>query len=90
MRGALLQLNVSDDPAANLEVTHGLLDFAVRDGAQFVATPEVSNCISTSRKHQQLVLHTEEDDPTLASLRDRAASHGIWLLIGSLGLKTGQ
>jgi predicted amidohydrolase len=34
------------------------------------------------------VLHHEADDPTLAGLRDVAARHGIWLLIGSLAMKT--
>jgi len=88
MKVALLQLNVSDDPAANLDVTRGLLADAAAQGAQFVCTPEVSNCVSTSRDHQRSVLHSEEDDPTLAALRSDAAALGVWLLIGSLGLKT--
>ena len=87
MKVALLQLNVSDDPAANLDVTRGLLADAAAQGAQFVCTPEVSNCVSTSRDHQRSVLHSEEDDPTLAALRSDAAALGVWLLIGSLGLK---
>ena len=88
MRGAILQLNVTDDPAANLPVTVDLLRQAVADGATFVLTPEVTNCISTSRKHQQGVLQHEADDITLAALREEAARAGITLLIGSLGLKT--
>lgn len=88
MRGAVLQLSVSDDPVANLSVTITLLRQAVVDGAQFVLTPEVTNCISTSRKHQQEVLQFQEDDITLAALRAEAKTAGIWLLIGSLGLKT--
>ncbi|KAG1648638.1 Deaminated glutathione amidase [Nymphon striatum] len=90
MQGAILQLNVSDDPVANLAVTLGMLRQAVAEGAQFVLTPEVTNCISTSRKHQQQVLQFEEDDITLAALRAEAKTAGIWLLIGSLGLKTGD
>jgi predicted amidohydrolase len=85
---ALLQLSVSDDPAANLPVTLGLLDRAVAAGARFVLTPEVTNCLSSSRTHQRAVLAHEAEDPTLAALREAAARHGIWLLIGSLALKT--
>lgn len=85
---AILQLNVTDDPAANLPVTLALLEEAVKGGARFVLTPEVTNCISTSRKRQQSVLQHEEEDITLAALRDEARRHGIWLLIGSLALKT--
>jgi predicted amidohydrolase len=88
MHGAILQLNVSDDPAANLPVTVDMLRKAVADGAQFVLTPEVTNCISTSRAHQKNVLLAQEDDITLAALREEAKTAGIWLLIGSLGLKT--
>jgi len=38
--------------------------------------------------HQQEVLSLEADDPTLAALRSEADALGIWLLIGSLALKT--
>ncbi|MEP5731688.1 MAG: carbon-nitrogen hydrolase family protein [Sulfitobacter sp.] len=88
MQGAILQLNVTDDPATNLPTTLGMLREAVAGGAQFVLTPEVTNCISTSRKHQQEVLQFEEEDITLAALRAEAETAGIWLMIGSLGLKT--
>lgn len=88
MQAAILQLNVTDDPAENLPVTLGMFRQAVADGAQFVLTPEVTNCISTSRTHQQDVLQFEDDDITLAALRAEAKSAGVWLLIGSLGLKT--
>lgn len=88
MRAGLVQLNSSDDPAANLPVTLGLIDDAVAQGAEFVLTPEVTNCVSGSRSHQRAVLHSEDSDPTLQALRDRAAERGIWLLIGSLALKT--
>lgn len=88
MRTALIQLNVSDDPVANLAATLDLVAQAARGGAGFVLTPECTNILSSNRDHQRAVLHHEEDDPTLAALRAAAAQHGIWLLIGSLGIKT--
>lgn len=88
MRTALLQLNSGDDPAANLPITCDMLDEAVDIGAQFVLTPEVTNCVSSSRAHQCEVLQRQDDDQTLAALRAKAQAHGIWLLIGSLALKT--
>ena len=88
MKTALLQLNSSDDPAANLPVTCALLDKAAGDGAKFILTPEVTNCVSASRTRQQEVLQPEAEDQTLIALRARAKAHGIWLLIGSLALKT--
>jgi len=88
MKTALIQLNSSDDPAENLPVTCDYLDQAAKGGAGFILTPEVTNCVSASRTRQQEVLHREADDPTLTGLRDRANQHGVWLLIGSLALKT--
>ena len=88
IRAAFAQLNASDDPAKNLPVTLALLRDAAAQGANFVLTPEVSNCVSTSRRHQESVLHLQQDDPTLAALKAEAKALGIWLLIGSLGLKT--
>ncbi len=88
IRAALLQLNASDDPEANLPVTRAFLREAAEGGADFVLTPEVTNCLSSSRDHQRKVLQRQEDDITLAALRADAKELGIWLLIGSLGLKT--
>ncbi|MBM1689354.1 carbon-nitrogen hydrolase family protein [Sulfitobacter geojensis] len=90
MQCAILQLNVSDDPVANLAITLDMFRKAVALGAQFILTPEVTNCVSTSRAHQQEVLQFEADDITLAALRAEAKAAGVWLLIGSLGLKTGD
>ncbi len=88
IRAGLVQLSSGDDPAANLPVTLDLIAQAATGGAGFVLTPEVTNCISTSRAHQQDVLRHQDDDATLPALRQAAADHGIWLLIGSLALKT--
>ncbi|MBA84093.1 carbon-nitrogen hydrolase family protein [Thalassobius sp. S69A] len=88
MRVALLQLNVSDDPGANLTVTRAMIQEAAQGGAGFVLTPEVTNCLSSSRAHQEQVLRPQDRDETLAALRAQAQELGIWLLIGSLGVKT--
>lgn len=88
MRAALVQLTVTDDPAANLPVTVGYIRQAAAAGAGFVLTPELTNGLSSSRAHQKAVFRREEDDPTLAALRAEAKAAGIWLLIGSLGLLT--
>ncbi|MGR3514672.1 MAG: carbon-nitrogen hydrolase family protein [Paracoccaceae bacterium] len=87
MRVGLIQLNSSDDPLGNLPQTRGLVAEAIDSGAQFVLTPEVTNCVSASRTRQNEVLTTEDLDPTLAALRKDARTAGVWLLIGSLALK---
>lgn len=90
MKAALIQLCSSDDPTANLAVTAALVNDAADAGAQLILTPEVTNCVSASRAQQQKVLACEEDDITLAALREVAAARAVWLLIGSLAIKTGD
>ncbi|MCB1389581.1 MAG: carbon-nitrogen hydrolase family protein [Rhodobacteraceae bacterium] len=90
MRAGLCQLSVGDLPDANVPMVRDAVRAAVRGGAGFVLTPECTNCLSADRKHQHLVLTEEADDPVLAMLRDEAARAGIWLLAGSLILKTGD
>jgi predicted amidohydrolase len=88
MRAALIQLTVTDDPAANLPVTVGLVRQAAAAGAGFILTPELTNGLSSSRAHQRSVFRHEEGDQTLATLRAEAKAAGVWLLIGSLGILT--
>ena len=88
MRAGLVQLTVGDDPAANLAVTQARVAKAVAGGAGFVLTPECTNLLSSCRTHQRNVMRHEDEDETLAALRDQAAKAGIWLLIGSLGVLT--
>lgn len=88
MKAGLIQLNSTDDPAANLPVTLDLIRQAAGKGSDIVLTPEVTNCVSASRTHQISVLQHTDDDITLTALRQEAEALGIWLLIGSLALKT--
>ncbi|WP_170418236.1 carbon-nitrogen hydrolase family protein [Ruegeria atlantica] len=88
MKAALLQITSSDDPAENLDMVRAMMAEAAEQGARFILTPEVMNCVSTSTTRQRAVLQHEEDDQTLAGLRDQAAALGVWLLIGSLAIKT--
>ncbi|AXT27560.1 carbon-nitrogen hydrolase family protein [Ruegeria sp. AD91A] len=88
MKTALLQITSSDDPVENLDMVRAMAADAAGQGARFILTPEVTNCVSNSTTRQHEVLQHEEDDITLAGLRDQAARLGVWVLIGSLGIKT--
>jgi predicted amidohydrolase len=90
MRIALIQLTVTDDPVANLAATLGFVRQAHAQGAQFILTPECTNGLWSNRAAQKAVLRLEEDDATLAALRDEAGKLGVWLLIGSIALLTGD
>lgn len=90
MRAALVQLTVGDDPKANLPETLTYLRAAAAGGADLVLTPECTGLLSSSRDHQRRVLRTEAEDETLAALRAEARAIGISVLVGSLGLLTGD
>lgn len=90
IRAGLVQLTVTDDPAANLPETLRLIRQAAAQGATFVLTPECTNALGSNRTRLRTLLHPEEADPTLAALRAEAKALNIWLLAGSLGLLTGD
>ena len=87
MKVAALQLCASDDPTANLDMTLPMVQQAAEMGAQFIATPEVTNCVSSSRRYQNDILSLQERDETLAELRAAANQFGVWISVGSLALK---
>lgn len=88
MRVALLQITSSDQPIENLAMVQSLLHQAKAGGADLVLTPEVTNCVSSSRSHQRDVLQFEADDLTLKGLRETSNDLGLWLLVGSLALRS--
>jgi predicted amidohydrolase len=88
MRVGLVQLTVGDDPDANLPVTLAAVRAAAAGGARLVLTPECTNALTSDRALQRALFRDEASDPTLAALRDAAARAGIWLLVGSLGLRS--
>jgi predicted amidohydrolase len=90
LRAALIQLNSSDDPEANLPETERLIRQAAAEGAKLVLTPEVTNIVSTSRTVQNQRLALEADDATLARLCEVTVQSGVWLSLGSLALKSGD
>lgn len=88
MKIALLQMTSSETVAENLARCESLIEEAVRGGAKFIATPEVTNCIASSRARLAEELAYEADDHFLKQMRSCAQSHGVWILLGSLGVKS--
>lgn len=90
MRAALVQITAGDDPAKNCTMVEAFIRQAAKAGAEFILTPENTNIITFDRAIQNERLTNEAGDPTLAQLRKIAAELGIWLLIGSLAVKSGD
>ena len=89
-RFACVQVNAGDDMAANVAAAGDLISAAHAEGASFVGVPEnVSMMVFGSRQIRGNA-RSEQEHPALGAFRDSAAQRGIWLLIGSLTIQTGD
>ncbi|WP_299921911.1 carbon-nitrogen hydrolase family protein [uncultured Pelagimonas sp.] len=88
MRVAILQMSSSDDPEENMTNVRAMLRAAKDQGAEFALTPEVTNVLSFSRQRQEAVVVSEAEDVVLQAMRDEAKDLGMWVLAGSLALRS--
>jgi predicted amidohydrolase len=83
LRVALVQMRTPADQAAALEQAAPMVRQAAADGAQLIATPEVTNLVQRNRALSMPAMRTEADDPCVQGLIALAAELKVWLLIGS-------
>ena len=84
---ACLQLSSGPDIAQNIAVTSALIRDAAAQGAQFIATPE-NTCHMVYPFTKRLAAAQGQDShETLRALQILAKELGVWILIGSLGIK---
>ncbi len=83
----LIQMRSGLEPQANLTMALALIDEAKRAGVDYVQTPEMTNILALKRDHLFSKIVSEEQDATLATLREVARQLGIYIHIGSLALK---
>ena len=84
----LIQMRSGLDPAANLDAALDLVNQAKAAGADYVQTPEMTNILALKREQLFATIVAEEQDPTLARLRETARKLSIYIHIGSLAIKT--
>jgi deaminated glutathione amidase len=89
-RAACLQLNAGNDLEANLSTLRVMLRQAAQQGAHFVLTPEYALMLDGSgRVMRERALDADGGAP-LRELKTLARELGIWLLIGSLTVRSDQ
>jgi predicted amidohydrolase len=86
-RVGLIQMRSGRTPQANTDAAIKLIGEAKSGGADYVLTPEVTNILESSREKLFASIVPEENDPTLATLRDLARTLGIYVHVGSLAVK---
>ena len=88
-RVALLQMQTGNDLAANLDKVKTMAGEAAANGAQLVLTPEYTLMMDGSGRVMRSRALEANGQPALAELQALARELSVWLLIGSLTLKTG-
>jgi len=89
-RAALVQLRSGRSVAPNMETAEALIRRAAKDGAVYVQTPENTSIMELEIERLVSELETEEKSAPLAQLQALAKELGIWLHVGSLGVKLDQ
>ncbi len=90
IRIAAIQLRSGVSIEENLVAAEDLIRCAVSDGAEFVATPEMTHILQRSPKGLFSEINEEGLDKGVAHFGALAKKLNIDLLIGSLAIKTGE
>ena len=88
-RAACVQMRSGIDRTANLEAALALIDEAASGGADFVATPEMTNVLDRDADRLFSHLPGEDDLVEAKAFADAARRLRIHLLIGSMAVRTG-
>jgi predicted amidohydrolase len=83
---ACVQMRSGTDVAPNIAAASGLIREAASRGAEFIATPEMTNLLDIRPGMARAKVRREAGDESLPVLRALAAELGVTLLIGSLAI----
>jgi predicted amidohydrolase len=86
-KAAMIAMRSGVTPAANIETAVRLIAEAKAAGADYVQTPEMTNIMEVKRERLFAAIRDEDADPALATMRDLARKHGLYIHIGSLAIK---
>jgi len=87
---ALIQTRTPASPAAAFAHVEPLIRKAAAAGAKLILTPEATNFLIKDAAARAAVLETVGRDAVVRDLRALAAELGVWLLIGSAIVRSGQ
>ena len=85
-KAACVQMRSGTEPAANIAAASELIRAAAGQGAEFIATPEMTNLLDIRPGMARAKVRREAEDESLPKLRALAAELGVTLLIGSLAI----
>jgi predicted amidohydrolase len=86
-KAAMVQMRSGRDPQDNLTFLLSAIAEAKRAGADYILTPEMTNLMESNRERLFANIVSDEQDPTLATLRELARKLAIYIHVGSLAIK---
>ena len=87
---ACVQMRSGLEVGPNIDAASALIRRAADEGAELIATPEMTSLIDRKPGAVFAKSTTEDADPALAAFRQLASELNIWLLIGSLPIRVDQ
>lgn len=87
---ACVQMRSGRDPGANRDAAVAGVREAASRGASYVQTPEMTSLVERSRERLFERVTTEDQDATLAGLRQVARETGTLVHIGSIAVRSGD
>ncbi|GEO98845.1 carbon-nitrogen hydrolase family protein [Methylobacterium haplocladii] len=87
---ACVQMRSGRDPLANRDMAVAGVHEAAGLGADYVQTPEMTSLVERDRARLFETVGPQENDPTLASLREVARKDRVFVHVGSLAIRTGD
>lgn len=90
LKAACVQIDSGANIQNNLEKAASFIHQAVKDGAEFVATPEVTDQVISNRAEVMEQSFLEQDHPGLPFFSELAKDLSITLLIGSMSVRQGE
>ncbi|VAW03463.1 hypothetical protein MNBD_ALPHA01-1773 [hydrothermal vent metagenome] len=84
----LVQMSSTNQVAENMASATELIRKAAAQGADMVLTPEMTTLLELDRRALLDKIYFEPDDPSLPRFQALARELNIWLVIGSMAVKT--
>jgi len=88
MRVAAIQMNSNADVDNNLQLADGLLGKAAADDCGLAVLPENFALMPAKSRDKALIAEDPGDGPVQDFLADAALRHGLWIVAGSLPIKS--
>ena len=87
MRVAAIQMQSGTDPAQNAVDFRQMVSEAVKDGATYVQSPEMTGLVQKNRAALMEAIHSQDEDPIFIAAAELAALHTVWLHVGSTPIR---